>query len=348
VAADPLIRIQLPAGMRLFDVFIDGRVVNDAVPARSTIADNAWEVRLLDVGWPRSIVAVFHGELLERLPVDGVLDIPAPSIVGLPCRRSAWILELPEGVSARSLGPAVEVGAETLLRERQSALEALVPEFEWAIERASSVDARRLEDFLSQRRREAVLPLPPAWSHVGARDRIAAAAWAPPLRLIQGEDQTPLKLSIVRRPDATMPGRALATAAILAGVVALLEARRRTPVVSRLAGVLASAWWAAPGLAVLGGGAWIAAVDPAWPGWLSALAGGAALVAWAPRAIRPPLARRDGLLAGRRFESGNSSTLLLPVPASPADAWRHSAGPRQPRDPHGGESPPGSTARPGR
>ena len=106
VAADPVIRIRIPAGMRMFDVFVDGRIANDAVPARTSIAENAWELRLLDVGWPRSIVAIYAGDVSDGLPVDGVLEIPEPSIVGLSCLRSAWVVELPEGIVARPLPPA--------------------------------------------------------------------------------------------------------------------------------------------------------------------------------------------------------------------------------------------------
>jgi hypothetical protein len=54
----PVVRVRLPAGMRLFDVLVDGRAV-PAVPR----AANAWDVRLQDVDWPRALLVLFAGDL---------------------------------------------------------------------------------------------------------------------------------------------------------------------------------------------------------------------------------------------------------------------------------------------
>ena len=337
VAADPVIRIRIPAGMRMFDVFVDGRIANDAVPARTSIAENAWELRLLDVGWPRSIVAVYAGDVSDSLPVDGVLEIPEPSIVGLSCLRSAWMVELPEGIVARPLPPTVAVDEAAMTAARRAAIEGLAAEFERGIARAPSDDARRLEDFLRQRRREAVLPLPAAWSHVGMRDSRAAAAWAPPLRLLQSRDIPVLRLLVARRADASMPGRWLATAVMLLGVVALLEARRRTPIVSRLVSAVLGPWWVVP-LFVIGLGAlWIATLDPVWPGWLAVVVGAATVAAWMPRESRRWFGRTFAL--GRatpgRSVTGETVTQLGPVPRSAESSARQT-----PRDASG------STVRP--
>ena len=347
VAAEPVFRIQLPAGMRMFDVFIDGRVANDAVPARTTIADNAWEVRLLDTGWPRSIVAVYHGELVEGLAGGGTLDIPPPAIVGLPCRRSTWVLELPEGVAARPLRPAVEVDAEVMAGERRAALDALVPEFGRAIDRASPADARRLEEFLKQRHREAVLPLPPAWSHVGARDRIAAAAWGPPVRVLHGSDPSALRVALVRRPDASIPSRALATLIMLIVVGGLLEARRRTPLVSKVAAILASTWWAAPALVIAAGALWIAMLDPSWPGWLAVVSGIVSLAFWAPRPGFPPRSLPARGSREQRQWTGDTATRLVPGPL-PRSSLTESAERLSTTAPRGPAAENGSTTRPAR
>ena len=338
IAADPIIRIRIPAGMRMFDVFVDGRIANDAVPARASIAENAWELRLLDVGWPRSIVAVYAGDVSDGLPVDGVLEIPEPGIVGLSCLRSAWVVELPEGIVARPLPPATAVDEATMMAARGAAIDGLAGEFERAIARAAPDDARRLADFLKQRRREAVLPLPAAWSHVGMRDSHAAAAWAPPLRLLEDQNTPSLRLVVARRADASMPGRLLATAVMLLGVVALLEARRRTRIVSRLVSALLGPWWVVPLFVIASGGVWIATLDPVWPGWLAVLAGAATVAAWMPRESRRWF--RSTLATGStppwRSVTGDTVTRLGPVPRSPESSRRLA-----PRDGSG------STVRPG-
>jgi hypothetical protein len=310
VAAEPVVRIRIPPGMRMFDVFVDGRIANDAIPARTSIAENAWELRLLDVGWPRSIVAVYAGEVSDGLPMERVLDVAAPSVVGLTCLRSAWVVELPEGIVARPLPPTVVADEEAMTAARRGAIERLSSEFEHAIARAVPDDASRLGDFLRQRRREAVLPMPAAWSHVGMRDSHAAAAWSPPLRLLQAGDVSSLRLAVTRRADGSMPGRAVATAAMLLGVVALLEARRRSPVVSRLVSALLAPWWVAPAFLIGAGGLWIARLDPIWPGWLAAVSGAAGLLVWMPRESRRWLAerRRRSRTPARRPMTGETVT----------------------------------------
>lgn len=316
VAADPLIRIRIPAGMRMFDVFVDGRIANDAIPARSSIAENAWELRLLDVGWPRSIVAVYAGDVSDGLPVDGILEIPEPGIVGLSSLHAAWILELPDGIVARALPPTATVDEETMTAARQGAIERLATGFDRAIARAAPDDARRLGDFLRQRRREAVLPLPAAWSHVGMRDSHAAAAWAPPMRFLQGRNVPSLRIVVARRTDASLSGRAITTAVLLLGIVALLEARRRSPLVARFASALLGPWWVAPIFVVLAGGVWIATLDPTWPGWLGMAIGVALVSVWMPRQSRRWFgwpAPRGGGPTGR-IVTGETATRLAPGP----------------------------------
>lgn len=321
----------------MFDVFVDGRIANDAVPARTSIAENAWELRLLDVGWPRSIVAVYAGDVSDSLPVDGILEIPDPGIVGLSCLRSAWVVELPEGIVARPLPPATAVDEATIMAARRAAIDGLDGEFERAIARAAPDDARRLEDFLKQRRREAVLPLPAAWSHVGMRDSHAAAAWAPPLRLLKDQNIPSLRLVVARRADASMPGRWMATAVMLLGVVALLEARRRTRIVSRLVAALLGPWWVVPLFVIALGALWIATLEPVWPGWLAVLAGVATVAAWMPRESRRWFASTPAPEPTPPWRSvtGETVTRLGPLPRV-----EESSGRSAPRDASG------STVRP--
>jgi hypothetical protein len=338
VAADPVVRIRIPSGMRMFDVFVDGRIANDAIPARTSIAENAWELRLLDIGWPRSIVAVYAGEVSDGLPLDGALEVATPSIVGLSTLRSAWVVEVPEGIVVRSLPPTEAVDEQAMTAARRAAIERLAGEYERAMAGAAADDASRLGDFLRQRRREAVLPMPAAWSHVGMRDSHAAAAWSPPLRLLQDGEAPGLRLAVARRGDGSMPGRAMVTVAMLLGVVVLLEARRRTPIVSRLASTLLAPWWVAPAFLIGGGVLWIANLDPTWPGWLAAVAGAGGILGWMPGETRRFLARRrrhprtfaPGGITGETVTRAGAAPRPATAPGSSAS--RH---------------PSGSTVRPG-
>ena len=199
---------------------------------------------------------------------------------------------------------------------RQGAIERLATGFDRAIARAAPDDARRLGDFLRQRRREAVLPLPAAWSHVGMRDSHAAAAWAPPMRFLQGRDVLSLRIVVARRTDASLSGRAITTAVLLLGIVALLEARRRSPLVARFASALLGPWWVAPIFVIVAGGVWIATLDPTWPGWLGMGIGVALVSVWMPRQSRRWFgwrASRGGGPTGR-IVTGETATRLAPGP----------------------------------
>jgi hypothetical protein len=134
-----------------------------------------------------------------------------------------------------------------------------------------------------------------------------------------------------------MPGRWLATAVMLLGVVALLEARRRTPIVSRLVSAVLGPWWVVP-LFVIGLGAlWIATLDPVWPGWLAVVVGAATVAAWMPRESRRWFGRTFALgrAAPGRSVTGETVTRLGPAPRSAESSRRQT-----PRDASG------STVRP--
>ncbi len=349
VAAETLIRLQLPAGMRMFDVFVDGRVANDAVPARSNVADNAWEVRLLDIGWPRSILAVYAGEFAETDTRNGILEIQPPTVFGLPCLRTAWVLEMPVGQVLKVAPPTRVVDAGVIAGERLAALDRLAPEFARAVARASPDEARRLEDFVEKRRREAVLTLPASWSHAEPRDRIGATAFAPPVHLLEGGDPRPLRLTVIGGLDRSLPGRGLVTVILLLAAAALLELRRRWPAAAGLVARLAAAWWTAPLAAFIIGSGWIVSLVPSWPGWLLVVWGAATLCVrqspgwwgWWARRLRsggdPPVERRAG--------AGSVTRWLPTAEAKPGDeeVWLSPTS-RLPRPPESS----GSTARPGR
>lgn len=313
VAADPVVRLRMPAGMRPYEVFVDGRVANDALPIRADgAAEGAWEVRLLDARWPRSIAVVWAGDVGEGLPVGGTLAIDTPEVVGLPCRQRAWVLELPEGVGGVPLAPALAADEAGLRDRRSAAMERLVPGFAAAVARASPADAARYEDFVAERRGAVTLPLPAAFGQSGTRRGERAAAWAPPVTILaSGDDAAGLRVRLSRRPDPSVAGRGWATVALAAGFVALLEARRRTRWFARLTAALVATWWVGPALSILAGLLWTATLDPAWPGWIALALGAAALAAWAPRA--------RGVGEGRpRTPDGEATTHSVPADASAA------------------------------
>lgn len=316
VAADPIVRLRMPVGMRPYEVFVDGRVANDALPIRADGAvDGAWEVRLLDVRWPRSIALVWAGDLGEGLPVGGTLTVDVPDVVGLPCRQRAWVLELPDGVGAVPLAPAEAADEATLRDRRGAAMERLVPGFAAAVARASPGDAARYEDFVAERRGAVTLPLPAAFSQNGVRRGERAAAWSAPVTILASGDDAPgLRVRLSRRPDPSVAGRGWATAALLAGFVALLEARRRTRWFGRLTAAVVATWWVGPALVIAAGILWAATLDPAWPGWLGLAIGGGALAAWAPRRRRSRGGGTHGADAGATTHSAPSDSAAAAGP----------------------------------
>ncbi len=325
VAAEALVRLRLPEGMRLFEVFVDDRAGTDAVPARDggAAGGDVRELRLLDAGRPRSIVVGYAGDLPGGSPPGGRCSIEAPALMGIPCRRTAWVVDLPERVTARPLAPARIVDARALAAERSAAVARLEPVFEAAMERASAADARRLGEFLAERRRTAAAPVATVWDRTASGALLPDAARSGPLHLLEPAapaegDGGPRTLGLVlgRRPESSLAGRVWATLVMVAGMVALVEARRRTPLVSRVASAIVANPWFGPVAAVLVGGGWLGILDPAWPGWLL-LAGG--VVALAVRAVRLLRRRAPGSLlvegvtvAARGPRGGRASTVAPP------------------------------------
>ena len=301
VAEAPIVRVRIPAGMRLFEVFVDGRVAVEWLPSRrdGEDGDETWDVRLLDVRWPRSVVAVFAGEIAGALPVGGRLAIDAAAIVGLPCRRWAWVVEHPQTLSLRPEPPLRAIDADGLAVVRGQALDALAPAFAAAVAAAPTGQEERLEEELARRRREAALPLPARPAQVGEARRERGPGWAVPLRIVADEGDSPptLLLEVSRGHSATLPGRLWATAAMLACFAALWETRRRTPAAERWASGILSTWWALPTAALLAGVVWASVLEPIWPGCIAVAIASATLLARVPRRGRVPTVRRSAPFA---------------------------------------------------
>jgi hypothetical protein len=278
VSTEQVVRVQLPRTWRLFDAVVDGRSADCVVPT-TAVSDNVWEIRLLDVNRPRSIVALFAGDLFVgdagRRLLDGEpLALAPPTIVGLPCRQVIWTVQVPADISLRVAAPARIVTADALQAERQAAQQRLEAEFQQAIEMSSGWEQDRVRTFLASRRAGAM----PIADQALARALTTLGDPLPsPLFLVAGDGVDVavagrLTIRAVRQRDPTTRGRGLATLSLLAcGGLAWIAARRhwswRLPMVPGLA----------PLLAFAAGLAWTALLVPEWPGLL--LAAGAAAAA---------------------------------------------------------------------
>jgi hypothetical protein len=300
--ADRAVRLRLPPSWRLFDVSVDGRPVEGVAPVVSD-TDNVWEFRLLDHGWPRSVAALFVGDIGRRL-VDGEpFALPPPELVGLPCRRVVWTIEVPEWIALRVQEPARIVTADRLAAERGEALDRLEADFDQSIMRVAGSDRERLKRFFAARRAGFPRGMAPA-PRAGSGGRMAAVPTTKPVTIVG--DAGSLAIRATRRSDATTGGRGLATLSLLAGgAAAWLAARRgRAP------------WmpppWAWPWLAAAAGIAWISTLTPAWPGVALVLAAAVALAwAWLHNRDAWIVRRVAAQAAARAPSSGDSTTRVV-------------------------------------
>jgi len=222
VSMEQVVRMQLPRSWRLFDAVVDGRTA-DCVVSTAPGSDNVWEMRLLDVGRPRTIVALFAGDLfvgdVGRRLLDGEpLALAPPTIVGLPCRQVIWTVQVPADISLRVAAPARIVAADTLQAERQAAQQRLEAEFQQAIAMSAGWQQDRVRTFLASRRSSAT----PAADQAVARALTTLGDPLPsPLFLVaaDGVDGTVagrLTIRAIRQRDPTTRGRAIATLSLLA------------------------------------------------------------------------------------------------------------------------------------
>lgn len=277
---DPLVRLRLPPGMRLYDAFVDGHALVPGVPSLSG-RSNEWELRLHDVRWPRSLVVVFAGELNARIAEGAPVELPAPAIVGLPCTRVVWTLRAPRGLTLRVAEPAIVVDATMITAERKAAIGRLEADFDRAIAAASDPERDRLRAFAGSRWNEAAAD--GAWPKsvaLVASGRESTAATHVIMNPAVGE----LTIRGVRPTDPSVPGRAIMTLATVVLGGAALRLARRAPFDWSRAGR-----WFFPGIAAALGTAWLVALSPSWPGALLvayAIAAVGRELLWPRRAIR--------------------------------------------------------------
>lgn len=280
LAREPLVTVAMPAGLRLFGLRADGREVT-ATP----LGGNTWQVRLPDVGWPRSLVAVIAGSVGTGVLRGEPVALEPPRLVGLPSAAVLWSLRAPPGLAVRVSEPARVLDEAALRDWNTSAGEPVGAALDAAIKASSAGQRQRLE------------------AHVAARDagvgptgeRDWYEAWLGSAAL---ETE---RVRIAANPDGSVTFRAvpaetgpraargLATAAILAGVVACwLAARRWRAAATRVASFVHRWWWVAAGMA------WILLLEPVAPGVAMLLLGGGVAISQAVVRRPSPAARAGG------------------------------------------------------
>jgi len=253
IASEPQVTIRLPAGLRLFDVRVDGRDVT-AEPQ----GGNAWQLRLHDTGWPRSLLVVFAGQVADRLAAGGPIRLEPPQLVGLPGGPVFWSLETPSSLAIRVSEPARPLDREAYLSrckdERRGLDEALAA----AVRAAPRQWRGRLAAFAASR----------SGGGQPEGERAWYAAWqataAEPIRTwIEADPDGGVTIRGVAAGQAFRTDRGLATAVLLGLLTAGWLALNRFPALAGdfLAG-LHRWWWVACGLL------WLLVLEPAAPGWL--------------------------------------------------------------------------------
>lgn len=270
----PWLRLSLPSGMRLFETLVDGRPAN-AVPRD----DGAWEIPLLTTRWPRSVLAVFAGDMGTQAGDGKPFEIEPPVLIGLPCTRMLWTVRTPGGEILRVADPARVIAEDVYRSERAAAFDRLGPDFLQALESVNGPDRRRLDEFLALRRRGELLTAEKPWvpdtdPEVIGGGVLHAVINAP----VNGTASHGFALRVGRRIDPTVRHRAVATLLLVAGAAMAWKIGRHVP----------PAWTSAvrclvPVAAAVAGVAWLLLLTPSWPGAL--LLAGAA-VDGLPRACR--------------------------------------------------------------
>jgi len=218
----PVLRLRLPAGMRLFDVLVDGREV-PALPRDN----NAWDVRVQSVAWPRSVVALFIGDLGDAFVGGGTVRLEPPTIDGFSGGPVWWTLAPPDGFTLRVSEPAERLEPAALEAARAEMRQRLDTAFDRALAVAAEPERRRLEPLAALRRVGAPLPAEAAWERAagwpGSSDTPATGSF-----IFTAGDDGGLTLRAVRAIDRNASERAVVTAALILalGVAWVIGGRR--------------------------------------------------------------------------------------------------------------------------
>ena len=316
LSRDPLVQVKLPPGTRLFDVFVDGRVATDAVPARAA-RENVWEIRLLDSRWPRAVVVVFAGEIDMAQALGRGTRLEGPAVVGLPCVQTAWTFEYPRGMALEAGRPDEVVAQADLVAIRSAAIDRLESDFRNSIVDCGPDGALRVQDFLARRRREALSPLLSQWRHSMPPDSLAAGGDAPLLCLTLGPNAPVLRVRMRRQADPALVGRLLATAVLGTVAGGLWWLNRCRPAVLAAWLQAGGEWWLVPLLGILLGGWWVTMLLPVWPGGVLLTSGVlSAFVGWRSRRSLKGVAANDHqlIVAPHHADREGTVTQVSPSP----------------------------------
>jgi hypothetical protein len=231
--AETTLRLRLPRGMRLYDLLVDGT----QVPTVPRAADT-WEVRLHGVAWPRTILAIFAGDVGPEFAAGRPISLPPPALVGLPAGDVIWTILPPPGFDARFAEPARPLDAASHTAARRGAQRRIGARFEAARAKSNARQQERLGQLMDLRRGSGVTGAEAAWQR--------AVGWPSPgttgsdVAFAVTAASADLTLRAVRQPDDTTPGRGVATCGIvvaagLAWSLATWKAGRRRQAESDLA-----------------------------------------------------------------------------------------------------------------
>ena len=272
VTEQPVVRLRMPPGLRLFDLLVDGREM-EAVPQ----ANDSWDVRLNDIRWPRSILAVFAGEIGGRLEDGMAIRLEPPRLEDLPAQSVLWAIDVPPGMRLRVAEPAKLIAAAEWQAALWAGRQRVAALFQSAIALSGDVERQRLAGFATLRMAGERPLLEAEWERA-----IATRGDESSRILLAVDDELSVTIRAVREADATVPARGLVTV----GLIALLA------VGWSIAGRWPGAWaagvaWGWPWAIAVAGIAWVATLQPALPGWALVAVGVIAVVS---RRGTPPVA----------------------------------------------------------
>lgn len=205
---DPTLLLRLPRGMRLYDLMVDGAQVSTVPRAADT-----WELRLHGVAWPRTILAIFAGDVGTDFVAGRPISLPPPCLVGLATGDVLWTILPPPAFEGRLSEPARPLERAEHAAARRAAQRRIAERFDAA---ASSIDARqqkRLRKLIDLRRDGGATSPEAAWQQAMGWPAPGTAGLDVAFAVTAGAAD--LTLRVVRRPDATTPGRAWATCGVV-------------------------------------------------------------------------------------------------------------------------------------
>ena len=274
VPSSRLVRLQLPAGMRLFEVFVDEHPLR-ARPA----GEAAWELELLDVSRPRTILVIFAGDIDDQLVSGRPLRLEPPTLPGVPTRKVTWMIRGPRGLDMRILAPSAQVSADEVATLREEASLRLKASLRRSLEGRDARERARIEEEVaSLLERSQQSAAEQAWNRTSLA--LSADVFA-----TTTDPEGGVVIRAAAKPTPTDSSRAVATAAAILVAGAAWSMAIRRP--SRLTGLLAQ--FGPLGLLALGG-VWAAFLQPAWPGGLLLVGGVVSLV----RRLIPPASKPAG------------------------------------------------------